>query len=81
MISCHLHDYVEVVCLYQYPIKLTLKSGLLITGIARDTVYNDMRQECLKLDVAGKECLVVLDDLSHLEVRVPNPHFQAVAFS
>ena len=81
MFSCHHHDYVEIVCLFQYPIKLTLISGPSIEGVAVDTVYNDVRQECIKIDVAGIARLVVLDELSQLEVCVDNPHFQTVAFS
>lgn len=37
MISCEQHDYIEIVCTFNYPIKLMMKSGQVIEGIALDT--------------------------------------------
>jgi Rho-binding antiterminator len=81
MLSCDLHDYVEIVCLYHYPLKLTLNSGAIVTGTADTTCYNDQRQECLVIEYEGKAQLVALDDIALLEVTVANPHVQQVRFS
>ncbi|MBV2129126.1 Rho-binding antiterminator [Arsukibacterium indicum] len=80
MLKCDLHDYVEIVCLYHYPLCLTLASGEVLHGTALDTRYNDARQECLLLEHAGAEQWVVLDDIAQLEVTAPNPHLQQVRF-
>ena len=80
MISCNQHDYIEIVCMYRYPIKLTLISGDIIQGIAVDTQRNDKRAECIKVDVEGVEQLVVLEEIKILEVVVENPHLQKVTF-
>ena len=80
MLQCDLHDYIEIVCLYHYPLKLTLSSGAVMTGIARTTQYNDKRQECLVLQQQDAEQQVVLDDIALLEVTVQNPHLQQVRF-
>jgi len=80
MISCNQHDYIEIVCMYRYLIKLTLKSGDIIQGIAVDTQRNDNRAECIKVDVEGVEQLVVLEEIKILEVVVENPHLQKVTF-
>ena len=80
MISCNQHDYIEIVCMYHYPIKLTLKSGDIIQGIALDTLRNDQRDECIKMDIDGAEQLVVLGEIRTLEVEVENPHLQKVTF-
>jgi Rho-binding antiterminator len=80
MISCNQHDYIEIVCMYHYPIKLTLKSGDIIEGIALDTQRNDQRDECIKIDIEGIEQLVVLEEIKILEVSVENPHLQKVTF-
>lgn len=80
MISCNQHDYIEIVCMYQYRITLTLKSGDIIQGIARDTQRNDERDECIKIDIEGVEQLVVLDEIKILEIAVENPHLQQVIF-
>ena len=80
MLSCDLHDYIEIVCLYQYPLKLTLSSGAVLTGTARTTNYNDKRQECLLLQQQETEQQVLLDDIALLEVTIANPHLQQVRF-
>ncbi|ABZ77404.1 transcriptional antiterminator, Rof [Shewanella halifaxensis HAW-EB4] len=49
MISCNQYDYIEIVCLYRYPIALKLKSGETISGIALDTARDSKKRECIKL--------------------------------
>ncbi|MCK6263426.1 Rho-binding antiterminator [Vibrio sp. ZSDE26] len=85
MISCNEYDYIEIVCLYRYPIELTLKSksnghNEVVNGIALDTARNEARQECIKILADGTETLVVLDTLVKLKVRVENPHFEEIIF-
>ena len=80
MLKCDLHDYIEMVCLYHYPLKLTLNSSAVLTGTALTTRYNDQRQECLVIKQHDNEKLVLLDDIALLEVTVENPHLQQVWF-
>lgn len=80
MISCDQHDYVEIVCLYHYPVKLTLESGDEIEGIGLDVLVNKSREECIKLREGGTDTLVVLDLVTTMEVLVENPHFKTVSF-
>ncbi len=80
MISCHQHDYIEIVCMYRYPVKLTLKSGAVIEGVAADTLRNSAREECIKVNAGTGETLVVLSELKQLEVTKENPHLQRVDF-
>ncbi|WP_039914808.1 Rho-binding antiterminator [Cellvibrio mixtus] len=81
MISCDQHDYIEIVCTYRYPLKLTLKSGEIIQGIALDTQQNDNRDECIKIESKGSSQLIVLDQIKKLEVTEDNPHLREVVFS
>jgi len=81
MISCDQHDYIEIACMFRYPIILTLKSGEVIEGTALDTALNEHKDECIKVAVNGSEPLVVLTELSLLEVAVDNPHFKRVSFA
>ncbi|MGF1769721.1 Rho-binding antiterminator [Enterovibrio makurazakiensis] len=84
MIKCDDYDYVEIVCLFRYPIKLVLRSGETIEGIAKDTTRNADREECISLDTDRNQQrateLVVLDDVASLEVLVDNPHFKQFSF-
>ena len=80
MISCGEYDYIEIVCLYRYPIKLFLVSGDEKEGTAFDTQRNADREECIKIKSNNAECLIVLNDIARLEVLVENPHFTEVSF-
>lgn len=83
MISCDKHDYIEIACLYQLPVKLVMKSGSNIkdlTGVAKDTTYNSDKYECVVLEVDGQRHEVVLEHVASMEAQVDNPHFQNVEF-
>ncbi|EDY86343.1 modulator of Rho-dependent transcription termination (ROF) [gamma proteobacterium HTCC5015] len=80
MISCDHYDYIEIVCLFKYPVELTMKSGEIIAGKALDTVRNPLNEECIKLQVENDEVAVVLDAIKQLHVLVENPHFETVSF-
>jgi Rho-binding antiterminator len=81
MISCNQHDYIEIVCMYNYPVELKLKTGDSVNGVAEDTQLNESREECIKIQAVDGERLVPLDSLDRLDVLVENPHFQTVIFS
>ncbi|MCZ4372454.1 Rho-binding antiterminator [Vibrio diazotrophicus] len=80
MISCGNYDYIEIVCLFKYPIEITLKSGEVVFGKALDTAKNSLGEECIKLLTQDSELLVVLDSIAKLKVTMENPHFQEVTF-
>lgn len=80
MISCSDYDYIEIACSYRYPIRLTLKSGDIVDGIAKDTALNNDREECILVESDNAERLVVLDNILKMEVCVENPHFKLVTF-
>ncbi len=80
MISCQQYDYLEIACLYQFPVRITLTDGTIIEGIANDTRYDNQHQECLLLQTAQGEQLVATARLQSLEVTIVNPHFTFIKF-
>jgi len=80
MLTCHQYDYIEIVCMYHYPVKISLKSGDIIEGVAVDTVRDQNKQECIKIDNNGQELVIVLDHIASLLVMVDNPHLQQINF-
>lgn len=80
MISCDHHDYIESVCTFRYPIKLTMQYGEVIEGIALDTQRDSNKDEYIKITSQGVERLIFLDEIVTLEVCVDNPHFMKVSF-
>ena len=81
MLSCQQYDYIEIACMYHYPVKLTMKSGTIVQAKALDTARNEDRQECIKVLIDENEKLIILDDISMLEVTLSNPHFQSVSLN
>ncbi len=80
MISCGQYDYIEIACMYRFPIRLTLRSNDVMEGVALDTQVIENREECIKIESDGVERLVVLNDIAKMEVCVENPHFKVVSF-
>lgn len=78
-ISCELHDYVEVVCMYSYQLKLTLKDGRIIEGKAVDITNSPEKREYLMID-SGTQQQVDLTELAKMEVLTPNARFSQVIF-
>lgn len=81
MISCSNYDYIEIVCLYRYLIKLELKNGKIIEGTALDTKRDENKTECIEMEIDNSRALVNLDEISKLTVLVENPNFKEVVFS
>ena len=79
VISCELHDFVEVVCMYNYRLKLILKDGQIIEGKAIDIVNTPERRECLVIDGDTRQ-QIDLTRLSKMEVLTPNAKFSEVIF-
>lgn len=79
-ISCHLYDTIEIVCMFHYPITLTLRDKTQISGVALDTKRNDAKLECIALRVDEVVTLVDLLSLETMTVNIENPHFQSVSF-
>jgi len=85
MISCDLHDYIEIACMYRLPIELQLKDGTTQQGTAMDIAKNTNSEECLLLSSnqtvsSAESSLVVLDQIKTMRARVSNPHFDVINF-
>ncbi|MCB1976685.1 MAG: Rho-binding antiterminator [Nitrosomonas sp.] len=79
VISCELHDFVEVACMYKYQLKLTLKNGEVIEGKAID-ILSINQQERLVVDDSGEKKQVDLMVLAKMQVLTPNAKFSEVVF-
>ena len=79
MISCQQYDYIEIACMYRFPLKITLKDGSIVEGKALDTARDDDGHECLKIAMDEEKKLIILDEIALLEAMSTNPHFQSVS--
>lgn len=78
-ISCDLHDFVEVACMYGYRLKLILKNNQIIEGKAIDIVNSPEKHECLVIESDSQQ-QVELTRLAKMEVLTPNAKFSEVIF-
>ena len=78
-ISCDLHDFVEIACMYGYQLKLMLKNNQIIEGKAIDIVNSPEKRECLVID-SGSRQHIELTHLARMQVLTPNAKFSEVVF-
>lgn len=80
MITCNQHDYIEIACTFHMQIQLTFNNGNQLIGIAKDTVYNKEREECMLISTDNGDVAVVLQELESINATKKNPHFDIVYF-
>ncbi len=78
-IACHLHDYIEIACLYGYQLELEMKDGSRIRGRAITTRTQE-RQEFLLLQTKEAECSLALNDLKRMTALTPHAQFNSIDF-
>ena len=80
-ISCDLHDYVEIACLFSYELRLTLRDGGNVVGNAKDTRTSSDRVEYLILDTDSDRIEIAMREIAHIAVLTPGARFNEVSFS
>jgi len=78
VISCELHDFVEVACMYGYQLRLILRSGETVEGKAVDIV-SENQQELLIIDNDARQQIDLMA-LAKMQVLTPNAKFSEVVF-
>lgn len=79
IISCALHDYIEIACLYGYQIKLLLKDEQTVEGTAINILSTSEKREYLLL-ACGQQIKIELIEIKELQVLTPQAKFQTVSF-
>jgi Rho-binding antiterminator len=80
LISCELHDYIEVACMYGYQVRLFLKDQSTLEGKAKDILTNSEKREFLLLETEAGSQQVELISLDRLQVLTPGARFSEVVF-
>ncbi|MGR9116252.1 MAG: Rho-binding antiterminator [Gammaproteobacteria bacterium] len=78
IISCDLHDYVEIACMYGYRLRLVFKNGETMEGKARDIANVDKKEYLLVDD--GSEQRIDLTRIAKMQVLTPHSKFKEVSF-
>ena len=61
-------------------IQLVYKNGYQLKGVAKDTVYDKDRNECMIISTGDGDISVILDDLKSIKALEENAHFDIVYF-
>ena len=81
MLKCDLHDYLEIICMFHYNVKVVTKKGASYSGLAEDVLLSDKRQEVLRIKTVDQEQIeVVTEEIEEIQVITPNARFQTVRF-
>lgn len=82
IINCHLHDYIEIACLYSLKISITLGGGEKVNGTAITTQTAPDKKEYLVINPEGKsgEKRIELIQIRRLQALTANPHFDCIEF-
>ena len=79
-LSCELHDYLEIACLYGYRVRLMLKNNQSIEGKAVDTLSTAEKREYLVIDTGQGQQRIELNQLVKMQVLTTNAKFKDVYF-
>jgi len=73
-ISCQIHDYIEIACMYGYQVKLKLRNGQVIEGKAMDTHTSPDKREYLVIDNEKIELI----QITKMTILTPNAKFNEI---
>ena len=80
IIDCHIHDYIEVACLYGFKVNLEFVDKPSIQGRAKTTETSVDKREWLILETHDQSEKVDLSTIKSMQAITPNPHFDKVEF-
>lgn len=80
LISCELHDYIEVACMYGYQVKLFLLDQSFIEGKAKDILTDAEKREFLIMETGSGSQQVELVLLEKMQILTPNAKFSEIVF-
>ena len=79
-IECSLYDHIEIACLYQYDIEITLTDDSVLIGKAIDTKVDTAKIEYLILKIESGNQLIRLDTIKSIIVITENALFDQIRF-
>ena len=79
---CRLHDYIEIACLFRYPVALLLDTDEELKGVAIDTLTKPDKTEYLVFveNDSKNKMEIPLSSIRQMQSCIDNPHFDKVDF-
>ena len=79
-INCRIYDHIEMVCLYQYEIEITLIDDSVLIGKAINTKSDTEKIEYLVVKTQFDNQLIRLDTIKSISVITQNAVFDQIRF-
>lgn len=83
ILSCDLHDYLEIACMFHYQVEVLTIENEVITGIAKDVKTLPDKKEVLILQSEHPQTALIeirVTSMKHLKVLTPGARFEQVSF-
>lgn len=80
IISCQIHDHVEIACLYGYQVELVMNDNSRLQGQAKTTQTGADKKEWLLLNQGNQVTRVELKQIKRMIALTDNPHFGVIDF-
>ena len=80
IIDCHIHDYIEIACLYGFRVNLELVGQSSVQGRAKTTETSVDKREWLILETEHQSKKVDLSTIKSMQALTQNPHFDKIEF-
>ena len=80
IISCQVHDYIEIACIYGYRLQLTLDNGEIIEGQALTTLTSGKQEFLVIHQQRGQQQRIELNRIKTMQALTANPHFERIDF-
>ena len=84
MLSCDLHDYIEIACMYQYSLKIVLRNGDMQLGKAINVHIKNNdggKNEYLSIQLAdNQQVLINVMDIQSIQTDDKGARFSKIDF-
>ncbi|MDP2561763.1 Rho-binding antiterminator [Psychrobium sp. 1_MG-2023] len=80
MITCDQHDYVEIICMYKFRVKIVTLTRTVHQGTAIDTLLNKHRQECVLIETTKGHLEIPLDGIRYIDVYIKHEPVKTIHF-
>lgn len=80
MMSCDLHDYLEIACMFKYKVTVICRNSDEACGTAIDLTVDQNHGECLVLDTSEELKKLPLASLATMRVLTSNARFECISF-
>ena len=78
ILSCDLHDYIEISCLYKYQLEVKLIDGSLLKATALNIIIRQKSEHLELLNQTNSAITIAVNEIESIATLSPNAQFKSV---